>query len=321
MVEESLQKEIDEAVEQAVAKPVDESPEQAGDKVSSDASLESSSTDTETEEKADVKGEATDDATKPTAESDSSVAKAEIAQPVIGDDAIVRAIHAGFSPADVRSFPNEEALLRVVARIESTYKATEKVVDDAGDDKDTDLLASLPKLDPDVYETDVVKMYDSLVEVIRKQQNSIKSLQSNQGQIARANQESAARDTEKWFDEQVNKLGEDFRDVLGKGGYRTLQPGSIQHTKRDAIANQAAALIAGYRAIGQSPTRDEVFSQAARLVLGSEYAAAQEKKLTADLAKRSTQHISRANPKGSKSKGDPISEVAAMLDEKYFGKT
>ena len=147
-------------------------------------------------------------------------------------------------------------------------------------------------------------------------------MQSNQEQIARVGRESHAQNVEKWFDEQISKLGEDFAESLGTGAYNALEPGSPQYQKRDAIANQTAILVAGYRASGQeSPSRDEIFSQAARLILGDEYQKVHEKKLTADLAKRSTQHIARVGGQSSKSKGDPVADVAAMLDEKYFKKS
>jgi hypothetical protein len=97
---------------------------------------------------------------------------------------------------------------------------------------------------------------------------------------------------------------------------------SSQYQKRDAIANKTAILVAGYRASGQQvPPRDEVFAEAASLVLKGEYQKASEKKLSADLAKRSTQHIARVGGQSSKSKESPQDAIAQMLDERYFAKT
>lgn len=237
-------------------------------------------------------------------------------RPQLSDAALTRAVRNGLSYSDAVSFPSEAALSRVLDSIEASKKPVEEA------QQEEDPFAALPKLDPESYEPEVIKMYDGLVSVIRKQNEQLKVIQANQNVTVRASQESNARNVEKWFDGQVAKLGEDFSESLGTGEYRKLTLGSPQLAKRDAIANQTAILIAGYRAAGvQLPPQDEVFSQAARLVLGKEYESAHEKRLSADLEKRSRQHISRAGGSKGKDKSDPAAAIAEMLDEKYFAKT
>ena len=323
VVEQTLATEIDQAIEAVTKKPDDVSTETATEKVSDTSKTETSTgveNKVETEEKKKVVADETGTSTERTPE---EIKKAEEAKkptpPVFSDDTVIRAIHAGFTPADIRAFQDESSLLRVVTSVEAAIKPRETVEDQTSDD---DVLSAIPELDPEVYDEETIKLYNGLAGVIKKQQEAIQALRANQEQVVRGNQEVAARDIESWFDEQVNKLGDDFKEVLGTGKYRELQIGTPQHTKRDAIANQTAILLAGYRASGlQAPSRDEVFSQAARMVLADDFQKVHEKKLSEDLAKRETQHINRATNAGSKSKGDPVADIAAMLDQKYFGKS
>ena len=324
-VEDSLVAEINSAIEIATEKPTEE--KVTNETVGTEELAGSEGISKETEVTKEVSSDvgATEVSTPVKIETEIPVVAVEGDKEVsvsrVGprEETVARAVKLGISPRDARMFRSENLLLNVLDSLESK-KPTE--VDDKVTE-DNDLLASLPKLDPDVYEADVIKMYDGLVAVIKKQNDAIKSMQSSQAQVVRANQESVANDTVKWFDEQVAKLGADFTEVLGSGGYNTLEQGSPQYQKRDQIANQTSILLAGYRASGQrAPSRDEIFSQAARLVLGDEYQKVREQKLSADLERRSTQHIARVGKNNaSKSKGDPVADIAAMLDERYFAKT
>jgi hypothetical protein len=163
-------------------------------------------------------------------------------------------------------------------------------------------------------------MYDGLVGVIRKQQEALNILKSNADQVLQTNSLASQHETERWFDDSIAKLGDDFKEAVGDGSYKSLQPGTPQYAKRDAIANTVAVLYAGCKSHGLNPSREELFDQAAKLVLRDEYMKVNETRLAADLAKRSTQHIQRVGSQNNKSKGDPIADVAAMLDEKYFQK-
>ena len=236
------------------------------------------------------------------------------AAPKISDDILTLAVKEGMSLKDARAFASDESLRNVINIIRASKpdaKSEEKSEDDP--------LAALPKLDPEQYEPEVVKMFDSLVGAIRKQQETINAFKAQAEQAARSSQESAARDVEKWFDERVASLGEDFHEALGSGGYGALDRGSPQFAKREAIASQVAVLLAGYKAAGKEPPpRDQVFDAAAQLVLKDEFQKAHEKKLASDLAKRAKQHINRAGGQKVKHSQDPLEETAALLDEKYF---
>lgn len=238
----------------------------------------------------------------------------------ISDEAVAYAFSAGISIQDARSFSTEKALINMADRMLEIRHAQEKAGESKVEpEKGVDPLAELPKLDPEVYEPAVIEMFDRLTAVMRTQQEQIKEFNGYREQTARDSQEANAQEVTKWFDSQVKSLGDDFADALGTGGHGTLPPGSSQLAKRDELADHAAVLLAGYQAHGkQIPPRDEIFGMAARFVLADEYKALHDGKLSADLAKRSGQHISRAGGKKTKRTQSPLEDTAALLDEKFF---
>ena len=282
----------------------------------------------ETGDTGDDSGKVADDAGK-AGDDDAGKGKKAGPEPVtISDDALSAAVIAGIPLAEARSFRSEEALLRVVDTIRSTVESqiaaagANKTDGEgaAGKKEDEDLLANLPELDPELA-PEIRQTFDTLKDVVRKQQETIKSFQAQQEQTVTANQQAAAQELQQWFDTQVDNLGEDFAEALGKGAMSTLGQGSSQYAKRDQIANQMAVLLAGYRASGQQvPPREQVFGAAAKLVLADEFAAVRERELGKDLARRAGQHIHRAGGKKTKTSQSPQDETAALIDEKFFPK-
>jgi hypothetical protein len=247
--------------------------------------------------------------------------KPVVVTPTLSNFALESAVRAGLDIDTARSFPNDEALLRIVQKVDAARRPAE-VVTPVYQQQEEDPFAKLPKLDPEEFEPKVIEMYDSLVGIVRKQQEQLAAFRSQSEGMARSAQESVAQDVERWFDSKVEELGKDFHETLGKGNYRALPSNSPFVAKRDALADQVAILHSGYVASGrQAPSRDDLFSAAAKLVLANEYEKARENSLNEKLTKRSSQHINRAGGKGSKGEVSPQDAVAAMLDAKFFGKT
>jgi hypothetical protein len=335
-IDESFAKELENAVEQSV---VDAEPdhdtevqnEDAGDKAADDVGAaavggkdgDSGATGADvdgaaTTEKGSAGGGDSDSITvnTGTGKTDSSVST------TISDPVLTEAVRHGIPIEDARLFPNDSALNRAIGAIrKSIERITAK--EETKVEEEEDLLAKLPSLDKEQYEPEVVSMFDAVIGVVKKQQEQLKELRQQTEQYnansTRSQQMAAQREVTEWFDSQVAKLGDDFKDVLGVGGTDALKPDSQQKAKRDAIANQAAILFAGYNATGVSLTsKDDVFTQAARIVLADDFAKLAEKKLTANLQKRSKQHIQRAggNQK-QKSNGDPVEAVADELQKLF----
>jgi len=222
----------------------------------------------------------------------------------------------------VASFPTEQSLIAacvMAERVRPSEGADETKEED-------DALVVLEKLDPDEYEPEVINILNALASEIKSQRNEIKTLKEEQGQFLTASQAASQAaneaEIEKWFDGQVNSLGDEFSPILGKGSYSSLDTNSSQFQKREEIAEQIAVLLAGYNSVGKEPpSRDELFQKAVRFVLADEIKKIEDGKLQSSLAKRSKQHINRSGKRSTKTGSEkPEDEVARMLDERYFKK-
>jgi len=246
--------------------------------------------------------------------SESAGEKTEIisAPSYISDEILTRAVQVGIPLKVAKTFQSEETLASWVSEKEQEARVLQ------GLEKKEDPLDAL-KLDPDVYEPEVIEVVDKLTKEIREQRDQIKELSKTTQKSAEAAQNVAEREVEEWFDGQIKKLDDDvFVEALGSGKHQSLDRGSTQFIKREALATQVGILVAGYQAMGQQPPpRDELFDTAARMTLGDEFQKIHERKLTADLKKRSSQHISRAGGQQATQKQTVEDEIAARLDEKY----
>ncbi len=234
---------------------------------------------------------------------------------LIGDATLAAAVRAGIDLGVARQFPDEASLQNAVASIDAAKEANKP------EEEEVDLFENL-KMDPEEFEPEAVKMYDALVDVVRKQHDELKELKNrtadNTKQSEVANQDASTREMTSWFNTQTKGLGKDFHEALGEGEIDSLTPGSPQRAKREDIAYRMAITTAGYNAAGrEAPSREELFQEAAGLVLREEYQQISERKLIANLKKQESQIINRANSKGNKQSQDPMDETAAMLDKKY----
>lgn len=242
-----------------------------------------------------------------------------VARSQVSDEALSRAVLVGIPLAEARKFTSDESLLSVVDSIYRASTAGEDAEGGAAETEETDPFADLPELDPDEYDPKVIKTFEAMKAALKSQNETIKEFRQSQEESARVANESAAREVEQWFDKQVESLGEEFTEALGTGAMSALERGSSQYAKRDEIASRMAIILAGYQATGQqAPPREDVFNEAARLVLHDQFVSARERKLADDLKNRAGQHIARPGGKKAKQTQSPYDEVAAELDRKFF---
>lgn len=228
----------------------------------------------------------------------------------ITDEHIERAVKAGMTIADARSFQNAEVLERFCARLEekkAVASAEKKDGDDVG--KVEDPLSAIPDLDPAEYDEKVVNGFKAMKDLIRSQQQVIGELKS----------EGESRNGA-WFENQIAALGEGFAGAVGAGDRSKLDPKGPQVAKRVELENKFKVLLAGYKAAGQDVDRGTIFKEAVSVVLGDVQAKAASDAKAKALADRAKQHVAR--PSGSKSgpTTDAFQDVAAMVDNKFFKK-
>lgn len=242
----------------------------------------------------------------------------------ISDACLTRAVQAGLSLEEARSFPSSAVLDRAVDSMQAALEA-QRQPEQVKQKEPEDSFAGIEKLDPEKFDPEVIEMHESLVGIMRKQHEELQELRSQTAEqtqySAQASEEAVVREMTEWFDGKVVGLGEDFQEALGEGGMNSLDKYSPQFATREAIANKVAVFLGGYNAAGmQAPDRDEMFDDAARLVLKDTYRQVRERKLSSDLVKRSSQHIQRAGGGKSKSHQSPEESAAEMLDAKFFAR-
>ncbi len=243
----------------------------------------------------------------------------------ISEFALEKAVQVGFTIGEAKEFPNERALLRAVERVikadeEAELKYRPKKESDTEDDED--LLSKIADLDPEKYEDpDVINTVNSLKNIIKKQQSVIDEIKGYAKQTAESQSQAAKNEALSWFDNQVESLGTDFIETLGKGRYNSLDKGSLQFQKRNELADKVAILMAGYQQSGrQLPEKEAVFQEAVSIVLKDEIVKNMEKVLQDDFTNRKQQQINRANGKkvGSASDKNSVDDVVAMLNNRFF---
>jgi len=235
----------------------------------------------------------------------------------IPDALIERAVKAGISIPDAKSFKKADALERMCGVLEKKQESAGNEKKAESDKKEDDPLAAIPDLDPkdldpDEYDEKVIAVVGAvkaLKDIVRKQQETIDGL-SRDGK----SHESS------WFDSQVAALGKSYAEVVGDGDRAKLASGSPQAKKLADLESKFNVLSAGYKAAGQDVEKEAVFQEAVSLVIGDVKAQSEASLKAGELEKRKKLHINRPSGASVKATEDPESDVASELDRKFFGK-
>ena len=212
--------------------------------------------------------------------------------PPISDPDIERAVKAGLSVSEAKSFQSKSLLLSMCDRLEgmSSQDGVGKIsAKTTQDGEDADPVASIPDLDPDEYDEQIVSGFKAMKEIIRAQQDTIKGMRTQ-----------AVGD---WVGDQL----EGMKDLTGGDS-----------TKETAVRLKFDMLTAGYNATGHDIPKQEVFSEAAKLVLGDEMKSARAEANRDAAKRRSGQRINRPSSNRVKPRADVFEDTAAEIDRKYF---
>jgi hypothetical protein len=233
--------------------------------------------------------DASDDSTSQDGKSLESTTE-ETQAPSVPDELLQRAVKAGMDLSDARALAGQDAdaFERTLGIMEKSTSADDSQGDDDSGKTEDDPLAGIPDLDPDVYDDKIVGGFKAMKDIIRGQQETIKALKSN-------------GESGSWLDQQTEALGV-----------------NATAEQKAELSEQFDVLKSGYEAKGKEVSDEAVFQQAASLVLGDDIQAAVDADKAAKAKKR--QKISRPSGQGTKSKADPLEEVASEIDRKYFSK-
>ena len=216
----------------------------------------------------------------------------------ITDEHLTRAVNAGLSISDAKSFKDAKALDNVVSILEAKAKVDNG--DDGKGDSDVQtpeqILASIPELDPEEYDESFIAIVNALKGAVSSQQETIKGLSA-----------SSKEQNGDYFEGKVSALSEDMTTAL-----------KDQPEKLAALKSKFELMSSAYKAGGAEVDQGVVFQEAVSIVLSDEAAATKTQVTKEKLATRKKQHTNR--PEGSKpaakKNSDVFKDIAGEIDEK-----
>ncbi len=220
----------------------------------------------------------------------------------VTDDLIERAVKAGLSLKDAQSITDPELLTRVVERIESTKKAADEKLpagekkEDAQDDDASDPLDGIPDLDPEEYDEKIVAGFKAMKDIIKLQRQELSAMKTRSGGDGDA------------ITKQLQKLGQGYADAAPAGS-----------GERAELEKKLRVLKAGYKAAGEEIAENDLFAEAAKMVLGDVVDEGKAASKADQVAARKKLHLGRPSGTSIKPKGDVFEDVAKEIDA-VFGK-
>lgn len=220
----------------------------------------------------------------------------------VGDAEIERAVRAGLTVADARSFKDKDAFERVCSALEK--RSSEKPKEEAEPDGDEgdgnpadDDIPTLP--DDEDYDEKLVKVVNSLGSMVRE-------LRKENRELRKAGESAKAQS---FFDTQYDGLDEAVRTKAGADG-------------RAKVQAKFRMLEAGYKAMKADVPREDIFKEAAQLaiggLLGENAAATKAAKIESRKGLKLAQPGGESRPGDSARSGeDAERDVARLVAEKF----
>jgi hypothetical protein len=215
----------------------------------------------------------------------------------LSNSGVERAVRLGVPLEEIKQYPNDGLLAAMCSRIEAQGGVTGSQAgagegESSGGDghQSDDPLSAIPTLSKDEYDDEIVDAVEGMKGVIRK--------------LMGENAELRGGRSKDWFSTKLD-------------GVKHLTKGDPD--KVSSLKDKFDVLKAGYGAAGKSVPDEAIFSEASKLVLGDEMVAAEKSKKSNMARRRNGQFMSRATNRRIEVKGDPITEVAAMVDQRIYG--
>lgn len=219
----------------------------------------------------------------------------------------------------------EEAALKLEKKLEADeQKETEKQKaekQEAGEKKVEEKKADEEKpydcgLDPEEYEEDLIKSVNKLGQSLK---DDIAALKGDKAELVDlVNQQKTDRYAE-WLDGKIDRLGEDFVEILGEGELEDIEPGSEQFDNRMKIAARMSLVSKTYIELKKSvPSRSKLFSQAVSFLFNKQKNKSKTAKDTEDKLKdRAGQTIgSGSKTSSAQSATERVIQIQKDFDKK-----
>lgn len=274
------------------------------------------STDTETTKEVKEPEPAKEPESKDTSKPD---AQSQVFEP----EFVNKAKALGFTEAEVKAFGSPERFIGVVGSIIDKYKASqaqkepEKKVDgQASPETKTDPVQGEDdfNLDSDDYDPEFKKM-GGVVKTLRNQNaelmNRLKAIEERTNSEFTSIAEERRSQFEKWYDTEMDTLGNDHPDLFGKDS-------ESSKANRDVLIEDMAIMAKGYQSLGKPvPDKAELLKRVVQSRFGDQLTTKEKTKaldeVKAEVEARKKGAINRPNGKHNSTIANPDKEARDYL--------
>jgi len=282
-----------------------EKDEEPGDEENAADEKAEDETEDETNEKAEDKTD--DNADKVEEKVEEKAVEKEKDDP-FDNSLLERALNAGLTLSEARGFSSAVDLENSLNIFEEHQ--SRKTEEKEEEEKPYDSGLSKEDFDPALVDA-INKSGQKQFDENKKLRNENKELQAGLEELKKSGNDRTAEidrqtnvENTKWLDEQFNSLGDDFKEVLGKGTIEDFAKGSAELENRTAVFNEMLAMAQGYKVTRQSvPIREALFKRAINNLHGDKVAQAAISTTKSKLTKQSKQALGRASGRGKTATG------------------
>lgn len=208
-------------------------------------------------------------------EEDTGEPEPEETETVFDESLISFAEQNGWTKEEVAAFGTPENFVKAVGMIGQKKAAPQP---DAKPREDVVTKVDEPdfkiQLDPEKYtDEDLVSAVNQKLEQIHSHYRArTTELEQSVGAAMALVQEQQKAAEERWFDEQMNGLGDEYADLIGSGRTRDLDPKGKHYQSRQNVYREALALMQGYKSMASQnqgvvvPTAETLLKRAVHSV-------------------------------------------------------
>ena len=214
----------------------------------------------------------------------------------ITDELLERAVKAGMSMRNARKFPDAEALEEAIGLLSGVSSEGEKEEveeeETVSAESEIDQLLAQVQINPEEYDDDLVKSFDTMKGLISK--------------LAKQNQELLTQANASGFDANLAGLDETASKIVRDNP-----------DKKQLLKRKFDALQAGYKATGEKLSDAEVLKEAVQMALSADIAKAKTDTKAKQAEKRQSQRIVRPSGKKVEQATSARDDAVQLLKEKF----
>ena len=239
----------------------------------------------------------------------------------ISDELLDRAAELGYTLDEIKSFRSEKSLEKEVSRVEKLQQrlqARQETKQSAQESPTTETSDVEPEPNWEEllevgHDPDVIAMQKTMWQRATKAEAAVK-------QIYQAEQDRAWAAQSQRFDDSLNNLGQEYKEILGTGRRGDLAKSSPEAAaNRDLVFEKMQILKNGYTQAGRSvPPEAELIQEAVQASFYKQAQTFARKALTNEIKKSGGQALSRPRSAGDKSL---VGADRAMAKEREFWKS